>query len=51
MKYLKPKVFKPTKKEAEEALNKVSEFISPDKQISSADYPNLKIRGKRITNS
>lgn len=51
MKYSKPKVFKPTGIEVQEALNKVYELFSPGNQISSVNYPNLKIRGKRITNS
>jgi hypothetical protein len=47
MKYPKPKVFKPSEKDVQEALSKVSQFFSPSKVIGSADYPELKVRGKR----
>lgn len=47
MKYLKPKVFKPSEKEVKDAMNKISVYLSPDKLIGSSDYPELKIRGKR----
>jgi hypothetical protein len=47
MKYPKPKVFQPSEKDVQEALKKVAEFLSPDKEISSANYPELKVRGKR----
>jgi hypothetical protein len=50
MKYPKPKLFKPTEKEVREALNKVSEYLGTDKEISSADYPELKERGRRKNN-
>ena len=51
MKYPKPKVFNPSEKEVQDALNKVAEFLSPDKEISSTNYPKLKARGKRKSTS
>lgn len=51
MKYPKPKVFKPTEKDVKEAMNKVAEHLSNNKLIGSSDYPELKVRGKRKTNS
>lgn len=47
MKYPKPKLFTPSKEEAQEILEKVSKFFSTDKELSSSNYPELKARGKR----
>jgi len=41
MKYPKPKVFKPSKKEVKEALGKVAGYLSPDKVISFSTRENI----------
>lgn len=47
MKYPKPKLFKPSEKEVQEAMNKVADYLSDNKELGSVNYPNLKVRGKR----
>lgn len=46
MKYPKPKLFKPTKKDMDEALNQVSKHLSPDKVVIGNE--GQKVRGSRI---
>lgn len=44
---MKPKAFKPTREEQEQAMQEVSKFLSRDKVLKSPDYPELEVRGKR----
>lgn len=46
MKYPTPKLFKPTKKEMDEALNKVAKHLSPNKVLVGVQ--GQRVRGTKI---
>jgi len=41
----KPKLFKPSKKDAQRVLKTVAQHLSADKVVKSSDYPELQERG------
>ena len=46
-KYPKPEIYKPSKEELIEAMEKLSQYFSDKSILFSPDYPELKIQGKR----